>query len=326
MPPAATQVMKALVYDQTLQYRTDCPEPRPGRGEAVVRVLRAGICATDIEITRGYMGFAGVPGHEFVGEVVEGSSLWQGRRVVGEINCVCGRCDMCARGLSNHCRDRTVLGILGRDGAFAEYVCLPEANLHEVPDAVSDDQAVFVEPLAAACQILKQCTIDSHTRVAVLGSGRLGQLVAQVMKSTGCRMMVVGRNLDSLRTCERLGMATALSSEVHGARDYDVVVDCTGAAAGLPMAFEWVRPRGTVVLKSTYVGPAPPSLSAVVIDELTLLGSRCGPFADALHLLATARVDVEALVTRVVPLERGIEGFEWAASREVMKVLIAPGA
>lgn len=300
--------------------------PQPGPDEALVEVIYAGICATDLEITRGYLGFEGVLGHEFVGRVVEGPAEWVGRRVVGEINCVCGRCDMCQRGLATHCRRRTVIGISGRDGCFAERLALPVRNLHAVPDSVSDVAAVFTEPLAAAIQVLKQVPIDTRTRAAVVGSGRLGLLVAQVLRTAGCRVEVIGRNPRTLEFCEKHGIEAWPVEQRPPRGDCDVVVEATGNPAGLEVAQRLVRPRGTIVLKSTYAGGAEVDLAPAVINEITLLGSRCGPFPDALAMLARREVDVETMVTRMLPLEQALEALRLAETPEHIKVLLRIGA
>jgi threonine dehydrogenase-like Zn-dependent dehydrogenase len=315
-------VVRALHFNQSLRLDNQYPDPAPASGEVVVAVRQAGICATDLEIIKGYMGFTGVPGHEFVGTVIGGARRWRGKRVVAEINCVCGRCDMCQHGLSNHCRRRTVLGIAGRDGAFAERVSVPERNLHELPDAVTDDQAVFVEPLAAAFQVVKQCPIERRMRVAVVGSGRLGLLVAQVLKMYRCHLVVVGRNERTLSFCEKKGIQSTHVAELVPRADYDVVVECSGDAGGFELAGRLVRPRGTIVLKSTFAGPAELNLAAVVVNEVTLLGSRCGPFPDAINALARGEIDVDSMISRRVPLSRGPEAFELAADPNHIKVLI----
>lgn len=317
--------MRAICFNEALTVEANRPLPEPGPDEALVRVHQAGICATDLEITRGYMGFRGVPGHEFVGTVEKGSRPWRGKRVVAEINCVCGRCEMCQGGLANHCRRRTVLGIQGRDGAFAEYVAVPERNLHEVPDAVSDEQAVFVEPLAAAYQVIRQCPIEKRMRVAVVGPGRLGLLVAQVLQRCGCHLEVIGRNELTLRFCERKGIQATEVSEIVPRGDRDVVVDCSGSPEGFDMAVRLVRPRGTLVLKSTYSGSPAMNLAPLVINEIALVGSRCGPFPDAILALARGEVDVESMVSRRVPLERGVEAFEMAADPQYIKILLKIG-
>ena len=321
-----TAGMEALRYDGQLQFTSDQPEPVAGPGEAVIEVRLAGICATDLEIVRGYMAFRGVLGHEFVGTVVQGSSGWQGRRVVGEINCPCGGCDLCRRGLANHCLRRTVLGISGRDGAFADRLVLPEGNLHLVPDMVSDEQAVFAEPLAAACQVTAQCRIGPHDDVAVVGSGRLGLLVAQVLKQIGCKLRVIGRNQMTLLFCEKRGISAFPVGELRPQPVHDVVVECSGSPQGLELAMSLVRPRGTLVLKSTYVGAEPVNLAPLVINEVNLVGSRCGPFPAALELLARRKVDVESMISRTLPLSRGVEAMELAGDPRVIKVLLKPGA
>ncbi|MGE0479731.1 MAG: alcohol dehydrogenase catalytic domain-containing protein [Phycisphaerae bacterium] len=322
--------MQAVVVNQpdrgVLRVVTDRAAPVARPGEVLIRVQLAGICATDLEIARGYMRFAGVPGHEFVGVVVEGSNALRGRRVVGEINCVCGGCDLCRAGLSTHCRRRTVLGILGRDGAFAELLTLPERNCHVVPDEISDTQAVFVEPLAAALHVLKDAAIDRHARVAVLGTGRLGLLIAQVIANARPRLTVIGRNPRTLEVCERLGIHALRVEEASPTEDYDVVVETTGSPAGMRLALQLVRPRGTIVLKSTYAEPEPIDLAPIVINEIRVVGSRCGVFADALAALRARHVDVERMVTAVYPLRDAVDAFAAAASPESIKVLLRPDA
>ncbi len=314
--------MKAVVFDGQLKLEKRYPDPSPEPGEVLVRIRYAGICATDLEITAGYLNFTGVLGHEFVGVVVGGSQQWMGKRVVGEINCTCGSCDMCSRGLAGHCRDRTVVGIAGRDGAFAEHLVLPERNCHHVPDVLPDKQAVFIEPVAAACQILKQCPIDKNQRVAVLGGGKLGSLVAQVLQTTGCRIQVIGRSAQRLQFCEKRGISTTALRDVLPRADHDVVVDCTGHPSGLALALELVRPRGTIVLKSTHAAREPLDLAPLVINEVTLLGSRCGPFSDAITALARERVQVETLISRVFDLDDAIEAFTAARDPVNMKILL----
>ena len=314
--------MLGLVYDGKLALHKNVPEPTPPKGEALIRVTHAGICTTDLEITRGYMAFSGVLGHEFVGRVVRGSRRWESKRVVGEINCVCERCDMCRSGISTHCRHRTVLGIAGRDGCFAELISLPERNLHEVPDTLSDEEAVFVEPVAAAYQIIKQVRIEPRMRVAVLGGGRLGLLAAQVLVQTGCRLVVVDRDEQKLGFCDRKGIQTILVEDLVPRKDHDVVVECTGSPSGLELAMQLVRPRGQIVLKSTHATDRPINLTPLVIDEVELVGSRCGPFPDALAALARRQVDVLSMVTRVLPLAKAVKAMDLAAQPESLKVLL----
>jgi len=293
-------------------------------GEARVRVRVAGVCATDLELVRGYMGYSGTLGHEWVGEVEEaGDAAWVGRRVVGDINCPCGTCETCLLGRPTHCPARTVLGIVNRDGAFAEHLSLPTANLHLVPDGVPDEAAVFVEPLAAACQILEQVHVRPSHRVVVLGTGRLGQLCARVLALTGADVAGVGRNPATLALLppdvRRVALADAAA--LAGA---DVVVDCTGSADGLAAATGLVRARGTVVLKTTVHDIGRFSPNAWVIDEVSVVGSRCGPFEPALRLLASGRVDTRPLVTARYALGDGLAALAHAASPGAVKVLLTP--
>lgn len=322
--------MQALVVpadkSERVAFVGDYPEPRAAVGEVLIRVHLAGICATDLEIVRGYMQFAGVLGHECVGTVVAGEARLIGQRVVPEINCTCGECDVCRRGLPNHCPRRTVLGIAGRDGAFAEYLAVPARNCHLVPDTVSDQQAVFVEPLAAAVHVLDAVPIERGTRVAVLGSGRLGLLVAQVLALQECELNVIGRNPRTLELCGRHGIRTAQAAQVAPNADYDVVVDCTGSPDGLRLALRLCRPCGTIVLKSTYAEPAGLNLAPLVVNEIRLVGSRCGSFPAALRLLEERRIEVDELVSAVYPLERGVEALAAAARPESIKVLLQPGS
>lgn len=300
----------------------DMAQPVPPPGEARIRVVLAGVCNTDIEILKGYMDFHGVPGHEFVG-VVEacGNKHLLGKRVVGEINCVCGQCRFCKLEMPHHCANRTVLGIQGRDGAFAEHLVLPEKNLHIVPDAMPDEVAVFTEPAAAAFRIAEQLTISETDRVIVLGDGKLGQLIAQVMWLHSKQVTCVGKHRWKLELLERQQIATALDTDgvEPGA---DIVVEATGSATGLQRAFELVRPQGTVVLKTTAADAARVNMALPVINEVTVLGSRCGPFRPALEALALGTIDVQHLVSEVYPLEDGVKALERATDSHVMKVLI----
>jgi threonine dehydrogenase-like Zn-dependent dehydrogenase len=316
--------MRALVFDSGLAFAPRHAEPVETAGDTLIRVKQAGICATDLEITRGYMNFRGVLGHEFVGQVVHSpDKQLVGQRVVGEINIVCGRCDLCVAGLSTHCRNRSVLGILNHDGAFAEYVRLPAVNLHVVPGSVDDDQAVFVEPLAAAYQVLKQVKVDARNWVTVLGDGRLGLLVAQVLRNAGCPVRVVGEHAEKLAMCEKWSIRARPMDEVTPRHDQDVVVDCTGSASGLELAMAMVRPRGTIVLKSTVAAGKPLNLAPIVIDEVTVVGSRCGPFREAIRGLAEKAVDVTSLIHRRMKLKQGVEAMELAGSPGVLKVLLS---
>jgi threonine dehydrogenase-like Zn-dependent dehydrogenase len=318
--------MRALQCREDLRYEPAYPTPQPGLGECLVRVRMAGICNTDLELVRGYMSYSGVLGHEFVGEVVESPDAELiGRRVVGNINAACYACPTCLAGRHTHCPHRTTLGILGRDGAFADALCLPLANLYTVPDSIPDEIAVFAEPLAAACQILEQIALHPTDRVVVLGDGKLGLLVAAVLRLTGADLLLVGRHVRKLEIASSWGIHTHLAagnSLDRPAASADVVVECTGKAEGFGEAQRLVRPRGVVVLKSTYHGKLTLNMSSLVIDEVTLVGSRCGPFAPALRLLASGLVDPQPLITAAYPLESGPEAFAHAARREALKVLL----
>lgn len=326
--------MKALYLSQgTVALRTDYARPAVGPGECLVRVELAGICATDLEMVAGYRpDFAGVLGHEFVGTVVDAPDAAElgGRRVVGEINISCGECDLCRRGLEKHCRNRRTLGISNKDGAFAEYVSLPRANLHVVPDNVTDTQAVFVEPLAAALQVLEQVHIRPSDRVALVGDGRLGLLIAKVIALSGARLTVFGRHEANLRLLDDPGVETIVvgdqspvESTLSGS--FDVVVEATGAESGFLSATQMVRPDGVIVLKSTFARPMRQfDISKLVVDEIRVVGSRCGPFAPALRMLADGLVDVDGLVHGRFGLDDGVEALRYAAQRGVLKVLIEP--
>jgi alcohol dehydrogenase len=316
--------MRALVYDGQVRLAEDYAHPSLPPREALVRVKLAGICNTDLEITRGYMGFRGILGHEFVGivEHCEEPSL-VGQRVVGEINCYCGTCPTCLQGLPTHCPQRTTLGIWGRDGTLAEYCVLPMRNLHLVPVNVSDEQAVFVEPLAAALEILEQVHLRPTQRVVVLGDGKLGLLVAQVLRLTGCDLLAVGHHDTNLAILQRQGISTCRAPLLM-AHEADVVVDCTGNPDGFVAACKLLKPGGTLVLKSTFEGQNEVNLTSIVVDEVQLVGSRCGPFAPALRLLALRLVDMESLITAIYPLDEALLAFERARSRGSLKVLVRP--
>lgn len=308
-----------------------CLEERPdpcATGECVVRVLVAGICGTDLQLLEGYAGFAGVPGHEFVGIVERAppaDAPWIGQRVVAEINVGCGACSACASGVKEHCARRTVIGIRGRDGAFAERVAVPAVNLHAVDERLTDEEAVFAEPVAAACRILEQVDVTADMPVAVLGDGRLGLIAAQVLRASGARVDVFGRHAEKLAVARRLGFAThEAEARREDAARFAVVVDATGRPHGLRDALALVRPRGIVVLKSTFHGEAPMATWPVVVDEVTIVGSRCGPFAPALDLLRRGAVNVGPLVAGVFSLEAHEDAF--AAARRALKVLFRIGS
>lgn len=318
--------MRALALVDGRPRLVDRPtETKPG--EASVRVRVAGICATDLELAKGYLGFQGTLGHEFVGEVLSApEAALVGRRVVGEINCPCGRCPTCRAERPTHCPQRTVLGIAGRDGAFAETLSLPVANLHPVPDDVPDEAAVFIEPLAAACELLEQIHLRPTDRVVILGAGRLGQLCARVVALTGAELAVVAGSPEKRARLPRgvTAVDRADAAAVAALAMADVAVDCTGSPEGLAQAATLTRPRGTIVLKTTVHLPGRPDTNRWVIDEQTIVGSRCGPFAPALRLLARGAVRLDDLVTARYPLERGLEALEAAARPEALKVLLTP--
>ncbi|MBE9238993.1 alcohol dehydrogenase catalytic domain-containing protein [Anabaena aphanizomenioides LEGE 00250] len=314
--------MKALwLENKELQLKTDIPIPQPPKGEALVKVLRAGICNTDLELLKGYYPYAGILGHEFVGIVEKGSEHLINKRVVGEINAACGYCRFCLRGEPTHCENRTVLGIVNRNGAFAEYLCLPEKNLHLVPENVSTDAATFTEPIAAALEIQEQVKIIPDDRVLVVGDGKLGQLIAQTLALTGCDLLVVGRHKDKLANLENRGIKTGLVDDIKD-RSFDISVDCTGNPEGFATARRALRPRGTLVLKSTYAGDLSVDMSSLVVDEITLIGSRCGPFSPALELLAKNQIDVTYLIQANYPLSEGLAAFAKAQTKGVLKVLL----
>jgi alcohol dehydrogenase len=317
--------MKALYFDGQLSVR-DVDRPKPGPGEALIQVVFAGICGTDREILKGYSNFRGIPGHEFVGRVVEcEEKKWLGKRVVGEINISCGECELCLWGQGRHCPKRTVMGIVNRDGVFAEFVTLPIVNLHEVPKTVSDQAAVFIEPLAAAGEILEQMPVPPGAHVAVIGDGRLGLLVAQVLHHAKAQVTVIGKHGWKLDLARGWGMKVASVDEGEmPARSFSVIVEASGSPAGLDQAFRLIAPRGTVVMKSTFHGRAQFDTAKLVVDEITLLGSRCGDFRRALELLARGRVKVQHLVSKTFPLEAGLEAFKYLENTSCLKVLLAP--
>jgi threonine dehydrogenase-like Zn-dependent dehydrogenase len=298
-------------------------KPRRLEGYAVIRLLCGGICNTDLELLRGYYGFSGIPGHEFVGEVVAADSPHLvGRRVVGEINLACRRCDWCKRGLERHCPNRKVLGIVGYPGAFREFLTLPEANLHIVPMTIPDEIAVFVEPLAAACEILDQATFPRGADIAVLGDGKLGLLVGQVLHAAGHRVHQFGRHKSKLRIAEKVGISTEIAGQAVPFAAYDWVVEATGSKAGLRQAVQMTRPRGTVFMKSTVHGEVSVDTAPIIVHEISLVGSRCGRFGPALNLLAAGQIQVSEMISEKVPISRAPAGFELAARRGILKVLL----
>ncbi len=308
-----------------LSVRGDLSPPEPGADEALIKVHLAGICATDLEMVRGYYPFSGILGHEFVGEVLAapGNTQWEGKRVVGEINLVCGECAACSSGRSHHCEDRTVLGIIGKDGAFAEFLTLPVNNLHSVPESIPDEWAVFCEPLAAALEILEQVHIHPSDRVLVIGAGRLGQLIARTIALTGCDLAVVTRRASQIALLKKAGLTSIEEMDISQ-RIWDIVIEATGSSRGFFIARQAVRPKGTIVVKSTYKGNLELNFSSIVVDEITLVGSRCGPFSPAIHLLQSKQVNPAPLISDRYPLSRAIEAFERAAQPGVFKILLEP--
>jgi len=315
--------MRALVFDQTVSFRPRQTNPPETEGDTLIRVRQAGICSTDLEIVKGYMGFTGILGHEFVGEVTQSPKRELiGKRVAGEINIVCGRCDLCLSGLASHCRNRSVLGILRHNGAFADFLRLPADNLHVLPDGIDDDAAVFIEPLAAAYQVLKQIKLDGRKWVTVLGDGRLGLLVAQVLRNAGCPVRMVGKHPAKLALCEKWQIRSRRLSDIVPRHDQDVVVDCSGSAEGFELAVQMSRPRGTIVLKTTAAASAAINLAPLVIDEINVIGSRCGPFREAIRGLAEKHIDTASLVSRRMRLEHGVEAMDLAARAGTLKVIL----
>jgi threonine dehydrogenase-like Zn-dependent dehydrogenase len=312
--------MRAIVLDDQVSVATGRPAPTPSAGEVLVRVIRAGVCETDLQLIKGYMGFRGVLGHEFVG-VAESGPL-AGSRVVGEINCACWTCETCRMGLPTHCPNRTVLGILNHDGAFADLIAVPQRNLHAVPDTLSDDVAVFTEPVAAAFQVPAQIGIRRQDRVAVLGDGRLGNLCAQVLARLSDHVVVIGKHPEKLTILASMGIPTRLLSDSLDERSWDIVVDCTGSESGLPAALKLIRPRGTIVLKTTVAGQQTLAWAPFVIDEITLVGSRCGPFDQALAALEQGHVQVKPLISDRFDLSRGLDALARAQTKGILKVLL----
>lgn len=312
--------MRAICLDQNgVHFRHDHPLPSLADNEVSVAVTKAGICETDLQLARGYMGFKGILGHEFVGHASTGK--YRGQRVVGEINCNCRDCARCKSNLGNHCNNRTVIGILNHDGAFAEHIAVPETNLHVVPDTVSDDQAVLIEPLAAALQISTQVDLAKFRNALILGDGRLANLCAQVIAPEVTNLTVVGKHESKLKRFNELGMKTQLLSELNCEKAFDLVVDCTGSETGLALALELIQPRGTIVLKTTVAGQHKLSLAPIVIDEINLVGSRCGPFDLAIKKLGTGCFNLDGMITHRFPLQDVEQAFAAAVDPNAFKVV-----
>ncbi|GJL57651.1 MAG: alcohol dehydrogenase [Nitrospirales bacterium] len=314
--------MRGLVLHQKLHLQTDLPLPLRPQGEARIRVIQAGICSTDLQLLKGYMAFQGVLGHEFVGIVEEAPDTELiGKRVVGEINASCRVCETCTNGHPTHCPHRTTLGIQGRDGAFADFLNLPVENLFVVPDSISDDQAVFIEPLAAACEIPQLVAIKPTDRVVVIGDGKLGILCAQILVLSGCGVTLLGRHSDHDAWLTHMGIrVTSYPADIS--QGADIIVEATGSPEGLSTAIHLIRPRGTIVLKSTYHGDASLNMATLVIQEISVIGSRCGPFSPAIRLLESKHIRVDPLIHARYPLLDGVLAMEKAAQRGVRKVLL----
>lgn len=317
--------MKAVIFDKILKFVTDYPKPEPQRGEALIKVNTIGICNTDFEITKGYMGYKGILGHEFTG-IVEGingdDKSLVGKRVVGEINCGCKECDYCKQGLERHCFNRSTLGIWKREGCFAEYVCLPVSNLLEIPANVTDNEAVFVEPLAAALEILEQIHIAPDKKVVVLGDGKLGLLIALALNACSLNVLLVGKHEEKLAIAAKQGVKTTLLSQLEIKKEYDYVVEATGSISGFETSLALTKPRGTLVLKSTIAASKEFNLAPIVIDEITVVGSRCGQFAAALRMLESGRIDVNPLISDIFSIDKSIEAFERNKEKSSVKVLV----
>jgi threonine dehydrogenase-like Zn-dependent dehydrogenase len=321
--------MRALWLENNKIELRDIPKPQKP-SEALVRIRKAGICSTDLELVKGYYPYTGVLGHEFVGEMVssplpqgEGLGVRAGDRVVGEINAVCGQCEQCLNGRPTHCENRTVLGIVNRDGTFAEFTQLPITNLHKIPASVPDEMAVFTEPLAAALEIQEQINIKPSDRVLLVGAGRLGQLIAQTLVLTGCGLRVVARHKRQQELLRARGIRIIAEEEIQRWR-WDVVVEATGSPSGFTLARQAVRPRGTLVLKSTYKGEMNVNFSSIVVDEVNIIGSRCGPFEPALRLMESKQVDPTVLIDDEFSLGDALKAFERAAQAGTLKVLVTP--
>lgn len=315
--------MKGLFFDKKLSFRDDIPKPVPNIDEALIKISLAGICNTDIEITKGYMNFTGILGHEFIGFVEEANDpSYIGQRVTGEINCPCYTCEYCQNGLMHHCPNRSVIGIVKRDGAFAEYITLPIKNLYILPEDISDEEAVFVEPLAAGFQILEQLHIRPDHNVAILGDGKLGLLIAMIFRLSCCELTVFGKHKSKLSLLEDMGINTIFVDDMSKDFSFDVVIEATGSESGLRQAMTITKPRGTIVMKTTIAEDVAVKLSSIVINEITVIGSRCGPFKTAISALQKKFINVSSLITSTFPLEKGIEAFKKSIDKRSIKVLL----
>lgn len=320
--------MKAVIFDETLKYVEDYEKPTPKQGEALIKVTYGGVCNTDKEITKGYMGYKGILGHEFTGvveEINDEDKTLLGKRVVGEINLGCKNCEWCAKDLERHCPNRSTLGILAKDGCFAEYVTLPLSNLIEIPENVPDEQAVFVEPLAAGLEILEQKHIQPCQKVMVLGDGKLGLLTALALNACGLDVLIVGKHQNKLDIAKNQGVKTQLLSEFEQAPKFDVVVEATGSITGFETSVNCVKPRGTLVLKSTIAASKELNLAPIVINEITILGSRCGRFEPAMRLIASGKIDFSQMISKIYPIEQAIKAFDANNAKDTIKILLKIG-
>lgn len=320
--------MKAVIFDETLKYVEDYEKPTPKQGEALIKVTYGGVCNTDKEITKGYMGYKGILGHEFTGvveEINDEDKTFLGKRVVGEINLGCKNCEWCAKDLERHCPNRSTLGILTKDGCFAEYVTLPLSNLIEIPENVPDEQAVFVEPLAAGLEILEQMHIQPCQKVMVLGDGKLGLLTALALNACGLDVLIVGKHQNKLDIAKNQGVKTQLLSEFEQAPKFDVVVEATGSITGFETSVSCVKPRGTLVLKSTIAASKELNLAPIVINEITILGSRCGRFEPAMRLIASGKIDFSQMISKIYPIEQAVEAFDANNAKDTIKILLKIG-
>ena len=315
--------MKGLVFDETLKLVNDLDKPSPNKGEVLIKTSMVGICNTDYEITKGYMGYKGVLGHEFVGVVVDGDSDWVGKRVVGEINLGCNNCSYCAQGLQRHCPNRGTLGIWQKDGCFQEYFTLPVENLLEVPNNVSDEEIVFIEPIAAAMEILEQVHIKPFERVALLGDGKLGLSIALILNAYNINFVHIGKHGDKLEISKNMGSKTMLLNDVKDlTAQFDYVIEATGSTGGFETSLSLVKPRGTLILKSTIAAKEGLNLAGVVVNEITIVGSRCGLFAPAMRLFENKKINVKPLISKILPFDKALEGFELNGDKETIKVLL----
>lgn len=316
--------MKALVFDNELKLDNNYPIPEIREGEVLIKTSMVGICNTDYEITKGYMGYKGVLGHEFVGVVVDGDNDLIGKRVVGEINLACNKCSYCAQGLQRHCPNRQTLGIFNKDGCFSEYFTLPRENILVVPDSIPDEEIVFIEPVAAALEILEQVKIEPRHKVALLGDGKLGLSIALVLNAYNIDFVHIGKHEDKLAISEKMGSKTKLLSDLSAAHNmsFDIVIEATGSKGGFETSAMLTKPRGTLVLKSTIAANEGLNLASIVVNEITIIGSRCGLFAPAMRLFEAGKIDVKPLISSILPFDSAIDAFELNKQKEVIKVLL----